>query len=195
MDSYSTNNGLHFAFSQKKLSGKNLGLPKDDTAGCQFLYTKIWITQGKLSPQGNLATRSKGLDRWTTVVPCTSKVRAGFSTWLPHGSPKHRSCWVCCLWLLSELLMSKMLRRRVEESCTCWKISCSDSEHCECNVRISRRGHPFRGLLCVAITSVLTGVFTLTQENLATWSKGLDHWTQCCLLLIGSGQASLQRRR
>ena len=77
-------------------------------------------------------TREPRHYRSTTLLVVSCPAR-GSGQASPHGSPQASH-------LLSMLLESEMLKRRVEESCTQWRSGCSDSEHHEC------RGHHFGGL-------------------------------------------------
>ena len=129
-------------------------------------------------PLGNLCTRSKGLDHWTTsgALYFRDQGRALLHIAPPQAS-RLLSRGVLTYWWVSELL-----KRSVEESrqkhavvrSGCSTVSCtvqyseSHSNLCRvCDVWISCRGHHFGG----------PRFEPSPLGNLCTGSKGLDHWT------------------
>ena len=117
---------------------------------------------------GAAPARSKALNHYPVVVAYFWQVRcAGSSTGVPP------SIEVAERGALSGLLVSKMLKRSVEEeNWTQWRSGCSDSDTVS-DVWISRGGHHFRGLSDVTLTSASAG--NRTKTALAR-SKALNHY-------------------
>ena len=129
------------------------------------------------------------------MVPYTSGIGAGLSsTWFPPSIEVAEQCsWVRCLKRSVEESREKCMLQRGLAQCA----ACGNS----CNMRnfwISRRGHHFRGLSGVTLSSAPTGVRTLTtgkplHQNQRSWvSWPLDHQSSA-LYFRDRGRAFLHR--